>query len=192
MPSVRSSSLSSHRSPQQVGHDSHGPMSLNRILRGPGTSPSIRSSVQVASTPLHTSVPADPGRTRFAPHLVIRINSSSADYPNLQSSPNPFLLSNTPTTPRAAVSYQTLFGDGPLTSPILGSSPTDRNPRALRRHGAVALLAPQTPSTPKLNILTVKKEDESTEMVTESGMSASNHCFGDCNNHYFCRFCSWS
>lgn len=69
-----------------------------------------------------------------------------------QNSPNPFVVSTptgTPTTPQPTLLYQAL-SNTPLTSPVL-DSPTNGGSRALRRHGAVALLVPQTPSVSSQN-----------------------------------------
>lgn len=127
-------------------------MSLSRILRGPGLSPSNEPSSAADSTVVHgpsvNSPLSDAESTPRANRRDLSAYNSPADSNAATppgGSPNPFLLPpvGTPVTPP---SYQSFFGDGPLTPPVL-DSPTN-NSRALRRHGAVALLVPQTPSTP--------------------------------------------
>lgn len=150
MPAERSSSSSA--SPRS-GHSS-GPMSLSRILRGPGYSPSIGSSAAVAVSTHNSesesamSSPLSANCTPRATRGGSIVYPGPSEYQTPRSSPNPFVVSTpstgTPTTPRTTLPYQALFND-PLTSPIL-DSPTNRGSRALRRHGAVALLVPQTPS----------------------------------------------
>lgn len=160
-------------------------MSLSRllILRGPGISPAATGqSVRSNSTFPH-GVPTDSRftpRTSYSGDVIIRPSLSPRES-NPWSSPNPFVVLGTPTTPRATMSYQSLFDDGPLTSPVL-DSPTDRNPRALRRHGAVALLAPQTPSALGLDMLAtvaalgrteaIRVKTEEDEVIISNSMSS--------------------
>lgn len=145
MPVDRSSSSSTPRS----GPLSR-PMSLSRILRGPGISPSNEPSAASAdSTLVHVNSPvSDPSTPRANRGDLPASNSpGDSDIENRtpRGSPNPFLLSSPVGTLAIPPSYQPFFDDGPLTSPTMDSR-TGRNPRALRRHGAVALLVPQTPS----------------------------------------------
>lgn len=155
MPAERSSSSSSPCHGPTSHRRSSGPMSLSRILRGPCISPSIRSSA--ADTPSRcsstTSSLSSP-RTPCAHEGVLTLPGfESFQVPNgeiqtPQGSPNPFITTpsfGTPATPPTTLSYQPTFIDDPMTSPVL-DSPTNRGRRALRRHGAVALLVPQTPS----------------------------------------------
>lgn len=133
---------------------------MSRILRGPGISPSSRSTAANQTPPRGSSAASllsSPCTPRAHEGIVTlpgleTFISSNNQIQTPQASPNPFIVTppfGTPTTPRAAaaLSYQTTFNDSddPLTSPAL-CSPTNRGPRALRRHGAVALLVPQTPS----------------------------------------------
>lgn len=149
MPAERSSSSSS---PPSHGGRLYRPMSLSRILRGPGYSPSIRSSAAATGFTPHSSATSSPlsasTRTPRARGGSV-VHHGSAEDQTPQNSPNPFVVSTptgTPTTPHTILSYpsQVHFND-PLTSPVV-DSPTNGGSRALRRHGAVALLVPQTPS----------------------------------------------
>lgn len=131
-------------------------MSLSRILRGPCISPSFRSSAaepNLSHGSLTSSSLSSP-RTPHAHEGVIALpgfesfQASNGEIQTPQGSPNPFIVTppfGTPVTPPTTLSYQPTFIDDPLTSPVL-NSPTNRGRRALRRHGAVALLVPQTPS----------------------------------------------
>lgn len=154
MPAERSSTSTPRYGPS-AGRRSSGPMSLSRILRGPGISPSNElSTTDPVLRDLSTkpSLSIDCTLSPCTPKGVSASEPSQGSNNELQTpreSPNPFLISpstDSPTTPRAALLYQSFFGDeGPLTSPVL-DSPTSRGARPLRRHGAVALLVPQTPS----------------------------------------------
>lgn len=154
MPAERSSS-STPRYGTLAGRRSSGPMSLSRILRGPGISPS--NELSAADPVLHdlstkpslsidcTPSPCTP-RGVSAPEPS---KDSNSEKQTPQESPNPFLIppsTDSPTAPHASLLYQLFFGNGgSLTSPVLDSS-TSRGMRALCRHRAVALLVPQTPS----------------------------------------------
>lgn len=157
MPAERSSSSSSPCHGPASHRRSSGPMSLSRILRGPCISPSIRSSAadthSRGSFTASESSLSSPHTPRAHEGVVTLPGFESFQVPNgeiqtPQGSPNPFIttpLSDTSATPPTILSYQPTFIDDPLTSPML-DSPTNRGRRALRRHGAVALLVPQTPS----------------------------------------------
>lgn len=130
-------------------------MSLSRVLRGPSSSP-FNGSKAVdsifgdyfgpASSGIHTPGPLQKRTGDISPS---KSPSHYNEKENSQNSPNPFLASplTDPVTPRP--SYPPPFNDACWTSPFVCSSPISKvtHPRALRRHGAVALLVPQTPST---------------------------------------------
>lgn len=134
------------------------PMNLGQILRGPGLSPSDR--LNMIDSAFNDYFPASPNVAYTQTPLHKRAVASSASKTpradenyNPQRSPNPFLVSpqTNPSTPRS--SYPLFCDDGDWTSPFI-DSPTSGglHPRALRRHGAVALLVPQTPSTPRRSV----------------------------------------
>lgn len=162
MPPVRSEKPSSPLSGTQhsgpLARRRDNPMSLSRVLRGPSSSPFNGSNTvdsifgdYFGTASSGTRTPGFSGkRTRGT--STLKFSSHYKENENPQNSPNPFLASplTDPVTPRP--SYPPPFNDGCWTSPFVPSSPISKvtHPRALRRHGAVALLVPQTPLTVNL------------------------------------------
>lgn len=136
-------------------------MSLSRILRGPGISPSNCSNDEPTSrnSSAGDSPLSEAERTPRARHAELPGSAQDSDSGDETptGSPNPFLIGTPPNAP-VAIPYGALFVADPLTSPVLN---TPTNPRALRRHGAVALLIPQTPSrTPNLELPSAPVSDD--------------------------------
>lgn len=139
-----------------AGRPRSNPMSLSQLLREPSLSPfnksnTVDSAFQkfFSTSSGFTHTPTHSGGDGKALSLSNTPRTNDENY-NPRDSPNPFIVSprTDPVTPRS--SYPSLFGNC-WTSPFV-DSPTSGglHSRALRRHGAVALLVPQTPSTPTL------------------------------------------
>lgn len=140
-------------------------MSLSRILTGPELTDSLMS----------------PGRTPVARdsdedwNIFTPSTPDSSEILTVVDTPNPFILTTQPNTPASdtTIRYASFFGDGQGQSSPTLDSPTPQysgRTRALRRHHAIALIVPVTPSTPTFPDATLH-DDIDSEPTVEDALS---------------------